>query len=122
MNLNRMTGAAVGSPMAQDVCTKLTEPYPSYINNAAQAQGPESELQYAARAATDSLVVLEKCVAELAGRMQAVLSQDVPTPTAGDGKAQRSVTSPIAQALLAHSAQTDSVTYMIRNLLNRLVL
>lgn len=87
-----------------------------------QAQQQETELQYAARVASDSLAVLEKSVAELASRMQAVLTQDAPHPAVGDAKAQRAVSSPIANALLAHANQTDNITRNVQNLLNRIAL
>lgn len=89
---------------------------------AQQAQQPETELQYAARTATDSLMTLEKSVHELVARLQVVLSQEPPSPATGDNKAQRSCTSQIANALLAHAEQTDNITGVVRSLLRRIVL
>ena len=84
---------------------------------------PESELQYAARQASESLMRLEKSVHELASRLQVVLSADTPSPTApGAERAGRAVSSQIATALVSHAVQTDSVDHMVRNLLRRLVL
>ena len=87
----------------------------------ANAAAPESELQYAARVASEALQRLNKTVEELSLRLQVVLTPDAPTPTNGEQK-QRAVQSPIGNALIQHAAQTDSIAYTVRNLLNRLAL
>lgn len=89
---------------------------------AQQAQGPESELQYAARVATDSLVDLEHSVHELVARLQVVLSQESPSPASPPEVTRRSCSSQIANALIAHAEQTDRVTGLVRSVLRRIVL
>lgn len=109
-----MTRGAVGGSIAGA--------YADYAGKAAQTQQTESELQYAARVATDSLVDLEHSVHELVARLQVVLSQEPPSPTAPPETARRSCSSQIANALIAHAEQTERVNGLVRSLLRRIVL
>ena len=87
-----------------------------------QTAQQESEVQYAARVAGEALHVLEKSVAELEARLQTVLTQEPPSPVGADKQAVRSVTSPMAAALMAHGAQTDAVARHVQSLLRRIAL
>jgi hypothetical protein len=129
MNLNQ--GMEAGMPMAGEASSMnmnraqagLTVAGEKRLIGMAGAEQPESELQYAARTAGDSLLELEREVQELAARLQVVLSQEPPQPADSQtGQAQRIVTSQLANALMAHAHQTDAVKGVVRNLLRRLVL
>lgn len=113
LDRNYTANALAGQPMGGS-----TMDHQAKVANPVQ---PETEVQYAARMASDSLAALEKSIHVLIVRLESVLTQDAPA-TMREATPQRPVGSRMGAALIAHAEQIDGLERMVRSVSDRVAL